>query len=238
MKIIGQLVCGPGEAKRYLPETLNEFKRLCDDVVVALCNATPAEKRLVRSYDFRSYEDNREWGKEQPTIKTDLLRRIRQLEPDWIIVLDADETLPTVSRGTFENLSIGRRAMQFYVVNLWNDVSHYNEKLSFWNVRAYQPAAFTSSQFLRRPVHCGNAPPEFYALPARETYVPHLLLHKGLMVPQQRERKVERYNLYDPKAIHKGREYYDALVAREPGDEYTEREVLKKVTQFYDSLQC
>ena len=36
MRIVGQLVCGQGEADRYLEDTLKEFKRLCDDVVICL----------------------------------------------------------------------------------------------------------------------------------------------------------------------------------------------------------
>ena len=237
MKIIGQMVCGPGEADRYLKETLDDFARLCDDVVVSLCNATPKEEKLVRSYDFRSYYDNRIWGEKQPYIKTDLLRKIMQLDPDWIIVLDADETLPTIDRRIFEGLTEGRDSMYFYVVNLWNDPGHYAKSTSFWNVRAYRPKATTDHQFLKKALHCGNAPPYFYSLPARKTYVPHIMLHKGLMNKLDRERRVERYNQFDPQAIHKGREYYDMLASAGSGSIYKQDEVLAKLNEFYGSIK-
>lgn len=236
MKIVGQLVCGPGEADRWLKQTLETFQRLCDDVIVCLCNAGPKEKKMVASFDFRAYEDNREWGRKQPYIKTDLLRRIHLLKPDWILPLDADETM-SVSRGTLEGLTIGRESCYFYVVNLWNDEEHYSRNLSFWNVRFYKADESKGVQFLKRPVHCGNAPPYFYSLSARETYVPHILFHRGLMKPEDRKAKARRYDLYDPYADHKGREYYDALLAEGTGTAYNESIVTKRLYDYCQSLK-
>lgn len=237
MKIVGQLVCGPGEAKRYLQETLEEFKRLCDDVVVCLCNAGPEEKAMVRRYDFRSYEDNREWGIEQPNIKTRLLWTILLLKPDWILALDADETMPSMDRKELEAITSNRQSCFFYIVNLWNDPAHYSRALSFWNVRFYRADASKGIQFLRKPVHCGNAPPYFYTIAARQSYVPHIVLHKGLMLPRDRELKSLRYQTYDPRAVHKGRDYYDALVAGGTGTVYNQSEVLNKIQHFYGNIK-
>lgn len=236
MKIVGQLVCGPGEADRWLGLTLKEFARLCDDVIVCLCNATSAEKELIRSYDFRVYEDPREWGRHQPDIKSDLLRRIKKLGADYILALDADETVPTLDREALERIAQERKAAHLYVVDLWNDENHYSKTLSFWNVRGYNPNASPDVQFLRKPVHCGNAPPYYYSLPARDTYVPHILLHRGLMRREDRLRKAERYAQYDPTAIHKGRDYYDALVADWTGSEYNQEDVWNKIKAYCSNL--
>lgn len=236
MKIVGLLVCGAGEADRYLKETLEEFKRLCDDVIVCFCNATIREKKMVEAYDFRSYEDNRVWGLTQPHIKTKLLQTAKLLDPDWILVLDADETVPTLDRAKLEEIAKDRDSCQFYVVNLWNDQSHYSRALSFWNVRFYRPGATPDTQFLRKPVHCGNAPPYFYALPAKSTYVPHILLHKGLMRQEDRMRKAERYQQFDPRAEHKGREYYDTLLATHTGTTYNQEEVTQKIYEYCEHL--
>lgn len=234
MKIVGQLVCGPNE--KYLEKTLQEFARLCDDVIVATCNATEREINLLKKYDFRNYQDNREWGKHQPDIKTDLLTRIHRLGADAILVLDADESLPTTTRRDLEQIGRVQEAAQFFVVDLWNDEQHYKKSLSFWNIRFYCADPTRGTQFLRKPLHCGNAPPYFYALPARDTYVPHLLVHRGLMDPADRQRKWERYQQYDPQAIHKGREYYDALLT-DTAAEYNQNEVLKKVQEYCARLK-
>ena len=233
MKIVGQMVCGPGEADRYLEDTLKEFQRLCDDAIVATCSAGQKELKLLDQYDFRHYEDNREWGKAQPQIKTNLLKKIKALQADYILVLDADETVPTLRhRSDLEDIGLRREAAQLYVVNLWNDRAHYAKTLSFWNVRAYNPNATNETQFLRRPLHCGNAPPYFYAIPPKRSYVPHILLHRGIMLPSDREKKAELYRIYDPTGEHKNwdyGQYYDALVAPGGGSEYNQEDLMKKL---------
>lgn len=240
MRVIGQLVCGPGEADRYLRATLKELKRLCDDVIVCLCNAGPKEAAMVAEFDFRAYSDDREWGRWQWAIKQDLLARIRLLNPDWVIALDADETMPTLTRASFEKLAEDRRAMQFFVVNLWNDPDSYAPELSFWNVRAYNPNAFSEadSLFIHKAVHCGNAPSVFYALAPKETYVAQVLLHKGLMEEATRRKKSTRYAQYDPYAVHKGRDYYDALggVARVIMKPYDQGAVAEQIIKFVNTL--
>lgn len=237
MKIVGQLVVGPGEADRYLETTLKEFQRLTDDAVAVTCNATAKEITLLNRYDIRHYEDNREWGRHQPDIKTRLLGVINRLSPDWVLPLDADESMPTVrTRTGLEELTGHRESCFFYVVNLWNDEAHYKKSLSFWNVRLYAPRYNQSTQFLRKAVHCGNAPPYFYNQAAKTSYVPHILLHRGLMRREDRLRKVQRYEVYDPHAIHKGREYYDALTT-EACAEYNQEEVLAKITHYVDGLR-
>jgi hypothetical protein len=229
MKILGLGVCGPGEADNYLEETLKEFKRLCDDVIICLCNAGPKEEAYMKKYGIRYYHDNREWGYSQPDIKTDLLNKAVKLKADWHLVLDMDETLPTVDRKTLEELTNGRLACQFHVVNLWNDEQHYMKGLGFYNVRFYRRLPGMSTQFLRQRVHCGNAPPFFYSRPAKEVYVPHILLHKGLMKKEDRQRKIDRYAVYDSKAECKGQEYYDALALDTTGTEYFEQKVIEEL---------
>lgn len=229
MKVVGQCVVGPKEP--YFEETLKEFERLCDDAVIATCNATDREKKLIKKYGFWQYEDNREWGRWQPDIKTSLLRKIRGLIPGGILVLDADETVPTMDRQSLRLLLASKVSIQLYVVNLWNDERHYARGLGFWNVRGYNPRASGDSQFLRKPVHCGNAPPFFYNQKPSESYVPHILLHKGLMDENRRMAKHARYDIYDPNRQHKGAQYYDALKRPGSGTEYREEDVIKAITE-------
>jgi hypothetical protein len=240
MKIVGQLVVGPGEADRYLEQTLKEFHRLTDDAIAVTCNATRKEIKLLKKYDIRNYADQRNWGVHQPNIKTDLLKKIQTARADYVLCLDADEVTPTLTRTILQDIASGREACFFYVVNLWNDERHYirtGPAGPFWNVRAYQADPSKGIQFLRKPLHCGNAPPYFYTRPAKDSYVPHILLHRGLMLPADRQRKAERYAQYDPNAVHKGREYYDALVADGTGTEYNQATILAKITSYVQHLQ-
>jgi len=219
-----------------MEDTLKEFKRLCNDVIVCCCNAGIKEKALLRKYQIRYYDDDREWGLKQPYIKTDLLKRIISLSPDWILPLDMDETMPSVDRNILEDLTKNREACQFYVTNLWNDEQHYAKALSFFNVRFYKYISGMETQFLRKPVHCGNAPPYFYSIPAKKSYVPHILLHKGLMTKESRLKKIERYNIYDPNAVYKGEQYYKTLAMEGSGSEYKQEEVIERIQELTNKL--
>lgn len=206
------MVCGPNE--KYLEGTLKEFKRLCDDAMIATNNADEKTKALIKEYGFHTYEDNREWGKEQPNIKTTLLERIgRELNPDWIIALDADERFaPEFTREEALRLTEGTEiAWYFLVVNLYNDRDHFAHSTGiqrFWNIRFYKFLPEYGLQFQRKNLHCGLAPPIAYKY---GWYAPYYLEHFGLMDPADRARKVERYAKYDPKRQFKAGTYYDEL---------------------------
>ena len=50
MRIIGIGVCGSGKADRYMRKTMDEYKRLCDDVLIVTNNVTQKEIDL---YNFK-----------------------------------------------------------------------------------------------------------------------------------------------------------------------------------------
>jgi len=213
MRIIGFMVCGPGEADRYLHHSLQEFARLCDDAVIATNNADDKTKDLIRSYGFWQYEDNREWGKYQPRIKQDLLSRVAVLCPDWIIAIDSDEAFaPAFTRQEAEALACtGEIAYYFLVVNHYNDEQHFAHGAGiqrFWNVRFFKYAPQFSLAFQNTPLHCGLAPAFAYEY---GWHAPFYLSHFGLMLASDRKRKADRYKKYDPKAEYKDRVYYDDL---------------------------
>src|SRR3990167_5612963 len=133
-KIIGLMVCGPGETERYLEKPLEQFKKLCDDAVICLNGEDAKRDNLIKKYGFWSYRDDREWGKYQPQIKTDLLTKIVKMKADWILPLDADEEFADMTREKLEELTDKKRACYFYIVNHWDDESHYHLGLSFWNI--------------------------------------------------------------------------------------------------------
>lgn len=209
-KIVGMGVCGPNEADRYLKNTLEEFKRLCDDVIICCNNAGEKEKKMIKEYDFWQYDDSREWGKLQYALKTDLLKRVAKLKPDWILPLDMDE-IPdkNFTREAAEELAHkGPMSYYFAVINLWNDEDHYRHDLSFWNIRYFRFLPEYGLEFERKNLHCGLAPSIFYKYGA---HAPYILKHYGLMLPEERAEKVERYDKYDPNAKWIARQYYENL---------------------------
>lgn len=214
MRIIGMMVVGNGEADRYLEGSLKELKRLCDDAVIVGNNTDSKTEKLIKKYGFWFYKDNREWGKEQPNIKTDLLKKVGRLRPDWIVALDADEVFaPEFTRAEAERLGARDEiAWYFLVVNLYNDSGHFAHDIGiqrFWNIRFYKYLPEYGLEFQKKKLHCGLAPPIAYKY---GWHAPYYLEHYGLMKKEDRLRKAERYRVYDPNAKFKDKSYYEDLV--------------------------
>lgn len=232
MRIAGLMVLGPNE--KYLRKSLDEFKRLCDDVLIATNNADETTIKTIEEYGFKHYEDNREWGLYQPDIKTSLLERAgREIQPDWIIALDADEVFcPSFTRDEAEKLTErGEIAWYFLVVNLYNDEQHFAHSVGiqrFWNIRFYKYLPEFGLQFQRKALHCGLAPPIAYKY---GWHAPFYLLHYGLMLPEDRQRKQERYRKYDPNKRFKAGAYYDELGQELPMRVFDGEGLLRKLNE-------
>lgn len=231
MRIIGIMVCGPNE--KYLKKSLDEFKRLCDDAIIATNNADENTIKTIEEYGFKHYEDNREWGLFQPDIKTSLLERAGELAPDWIIAIDADEVFcPSFTRDEAEKLTQrGEIAYYFLVVNLYNDEKHFAHSKGiqrFWNIRFYKYMPEYGLQFQRKSLHCGLGPPITYKY---GWHAPFYLLHYGLMLPEDRQRKIERYRKYDPTRRYKAGAYYDELGQELPMKVFDGEGLLRKLSE-------
>lgn len=209
-KIVGMMVVGPNEADRWLEPVLEQRKQLVDDMVIVGNNTDEKTEKLIKKFNYWFYRDDREWGINQPRIKDDLLAKVARLNPNWVLPSDADEIYDKrLNREEVEKLmSVNYAAYYFAIVNLWNDEEHYRHDLSFWNVRMFRYMPQYGLTFSRKNVHCGLAPPFAYKWGAN---APFIVKHYGLMRPEDREKKVKRYEKYDPKAVFKGREYYDKL---------------------------
>lgn len=210
MKIASMMVVGKGEGDRWLDEVLYQRKQLSDDIIVCGNNTDAKTEKIIKKYDCWFYKDDREWGIYQPDIKTGLLERVRKVKPGWIIASDADEVYDnSFTREEAERLaSTSAISYYFAIINLWSDEQHYRHDLSFWNIRYFKNDKRYGEAYAKKPVHCGLAPPVFYNY---GFHAPHFIKHYGLMKEADREKKVQRYEKYDPRAVWKGKEYYDKL---------------------------
>lgn len=230
MKVIGYGICGAGEAGRYMRETLEEFKRLCDEVVILVnAPAVPTDKggdlsaeiRLIKEFGFRYVEDRREWGKYQWKIKQDLLDGpIRSIASvgDVMIGLDMDERFDrSLTREWL--LQMPFDAYHTFVVDLWNDEKHYKPESCFWKVQIWRWSG--NVEWTAKPLHCGLVP-RWAA--SYNRYAPFLQIHKGLMRKEDRARKIARYEKYDPHAQYLAKPYY-AMIRSDTAEPFDEEQV-------------
>lgn len=239
MNIVGFMVVGSGEADRYLERSLKEFKRLCDDALIVCNNTDPKTEALITSYGYEWYRDDRTWGEHQPSIKSDLLKRLGETKnPDWIIAIDSDETFaPEFTREEAETLTkIDEIAWYFMVVNLYNDEEHFAHDVGiqrFWNIRFYKYLPEYGLDFLKKNLHCGLAPPIAYRY---GWHAPYYLLHYGLMKPEDRAKKVARYRQFDPNAKFKSHVYYDDLGRELKMHPFDPQGLLRKLKESADCV--
>lgn len=208
------LVVGAGEGDRWLSEVLEQRKQLVDELIICGNKTDKKTKEVIKRSGAWYYEDDREWGIHQPSIKDNLLERVGKLKPDWVLPSDADEIYDKqFTRGEAERLA-GTGAIGYYfaLINLWGDGEHYRHDLSFWNIRFFQYRPDLGTRYERKNVHCGLAPPVFYHY---GWHAPFMVKHYGLMKEEDRKLKVKRYEKYDPKAVFKGRDYYDKLLTND-----------------------
>lgn len=213
-RIIGIMVVGSGEADRWLKRAIFQWGNLVDDGIICLNNVDKKTRNLIKKTPYWSYDDDREWGKEQYNMKTDLLKKASKLKPSWILAHDADEIYDKrFNREEAEKLmDTGAIGYYFAIINLWDEEKRYRHDLSFWNIRFYRFAPEHGLNFERKNLHCGLAPPMVYKFGC---HAPFIVKHYGLMKKEDREAKIRRYEKYDPNAKYKGREYYDKLKTNE-----------------------
>lgn len=221
MRVIGYGICGPGEAGRYMRDTLEEFRRLCDKTIILL-NGTyddmEPERRLCKEYGISWVCDAREWGRQQHIIKQEFMdKKVRLVtrEGDIMVGLDMDERFDRHLTKEWL-LSMPFDAYHTYVVDLWNDEEHYKPESCFWKVQIWRWNGDVS--WKQKPLHCGLAP--LWAA-SHNRYAPFLMIHKGLMTKESRARKIARYEKYDPDQRYLGHQYYWMLKTdtAEPFDE-------------------
>lgn len=199
--ITGYCITTSGEAKRYLRDTLDCLQKLCDEVVIVHNRSGAEEIAMVEEYGFDSYSDSAEWGLHQHEIKERLMKWLSHKPRDLMVCLDSDEVL-LISKKEITELK--GDAWYVYVMNLWGD--GWKRKWSFWNIRIWRWNNII--EFQRRPLHCGLAPKWCYEM---GQYIPIILEHYGLMLRDDRQKKITRYLKYDPTAIYRSKEYYDGL---------------------------
>lgn len=232
--IVGYGIAGPGEAGRYMRRTLDEFKRLCDTTIILGNNITQAERDLIAEYGFKLVEDNREWGIHQWRIKEDFINNhvaqsgIR--EKDMLVCLDMDEIFSdNLTKQWIEKAPLD--AYHCFIINFWNDEQHYKKEASFWNVRIWRWNGVT--KWKEKPVHCGLAPEWAYHY---HRFAPVLLKHYGLMNRDDRQKKIARYEKYDPTAKHMDRRFYKML-GEDTAEEYNESIVLAAIEKEVATYQ-
>jgi len=236
MKIYGMLICGRGEAKRYLKRTLTKLSELCDKIFVWGDGCEKETINLCLSFPkVRFFLSEPLWQKGyQPYIKENLLSIIYKENPDWIICCDADEEFDkTFTRETAEHYAkLGGIAYYFLMITLWDSEKTFRKDGGwvFWNVRMFKARKDLPINYLKTPVHCGLAPKWAYEYGVQ---IPHLVKHYGYLKEKDRIKKAERYKKLDPKQRFQSPSWYKSFFTQPSLEEFNEDKILENLKKKF-----
>lgn len=226
------IICGPGEADRYLEQVLQRTLPLVDWMLVCLNNGTDKERALLNKYSVPFVEDSREWGKEQWVIKEHFYKKhILPKNPDWLICIDADEILDLrITKDTLVSLQgRGEIAYEFLCVQLWDKEDRARVDGGwggFYNVRYFKNLPDVEPRWVKSPLHCGLAPEYAYKWRATAEYA---FIHYGYLKAEDRIRKAERYKKYDPNGVMMTRDFYWRIEHSEVGEYVSVEKLLNNI---------
>jgi len=232
MKIYGMLVCGKGEARRYLKKTLTKLSELCDRIFIWGDGCEKETIDLCLSFSkVRFFLSESLWQKGyQPYIKENLLSIIYKENPDWIVCCDADEEFDeTFTRKEVEYYAkLEGIAYYFLIINLWDSEKTFRKDGGwlFWNVRMFKVRKDLPINYLKTPVHCGLAPRWAYEYGVQ---IPHLVKHYGYLKKEDRQKKTKRYKKLDSKQQFQSPSWYESFFAEPSLEFFEERKVLERL---------
>ena len=220
--VLSMVACN--EEGRYLEEALRRHREYIDAAVIIDDGSTDATADIIHKqlqgiplYYIRN---------EQPKFVNEIeLRRQQwhataQLNPSWILNLDADEYFEDRFAHEVHRLLADPSANTycFRLYDFWNE--HQYREDEYWR------AHFTYRPFLTRyaagfpyvwnewKLHCGRFPRN--VMDMMPTLSPLRLKHWGWARESDRRLKAERYERLDPGARYGWKEQYDSILSSNP----------------------
>lgn len=200
-------MCIHNEANNFLTEVLSDIKQYADHVVIvddaSTDNSSEICKKILEGLSFEIIRNEISKFSNEVVLRKQLWCEIIKNEPDWIIILDADEIFEKKFKLMIREL-----------MNQCDDTFLYSFRLyDFWNKTQYREDESWCAHLYYRPFlvkykkdfdytwrdtkqHCGRFPNNIYQLNNKLSDL--RLKHFGWSVKTLRERKYNRYMELDP----------------------------------------
>ena len=141
-------------------------------------------------------------------------------EPDWILVLDADEIFEDKTSEIIRELAKAQEIdlYSFRLYDMWKETSYRED--AYWSAHTiYRPFMVRyvpemNYIWKETPQHCGRLPLNIYQLPGALSQL--RLKHLGWMKEEDRLYKYNRYKQLDPNAVYGIAEQYESILESEP----------------------
>lgn len=212
------------EAGRYLAAVLKQAAEFVDDAVI-VDDASDDDtvevcRNSLKGLPLTIHVNHKSGFSNEPTVRQQLWRLIESTDPEWVLILDADEMFEDraveVIRSLIEDTTTYSYCFRLY--DFW-DQNHYRED-QYWRAHlSYRPFMVRyvrgfPYEWNTTAQHCGRFPRNILDLPykASDLRVKHL----GWATPEDRQRKYLRYKELDPGAQYGIKAQYDSILDTNP----------------------
>lgn len=212
------------EAHRYLKPVLARLGEYVDGIVVLDDASTDETPEICRSFPkvirFEQLDEALFW-QDEAKLRQTLWEMAIELEPAWILAIDADELFESAIKKALPSLTAESSfdLIRFPVYHFWGNLSQYRID-GLWD-----PLYSKMDCLLRyrkdrtyhwqdRPLHCGRFPAATDPLPT--TLSPVRLLHLGYVRGRDQQTKSHQYLNADPAGQYCPLSHYQSILTGSP----------------------
>ncbi len=197
MKIVGFVKCFNEVKTGHLERCLKHLDIICDDIFFCDDSSSDGSLELAKKFTKNTIilSDN---FKDEINHKSIMLEKTLELEPDWIVSLDPDETFDRLAEeggirklceyGDDNNIE----GFSFKCHNLWDGIDKFRVDELWW--LNWQPKVWKNTGQLQYNLRPGLHHPQFpIGMKNIQRTFDHKLIHYGFNKPEFIRQKYENY---------------------------------------------
>lgn len=212
------------EENNYLREMLTAAREYITDAVIiddgSTDNSVKIAEEILKDIPLKLIKNSQSLFSNEICLRKKQWEEVVKTNPDWIIILDADEIFEDSFKDEIQTLISAKDVDAYYfrLYDFWNE-THYRDD-QFWAAHNYfRPFLIrykpnVSYVWNETPQHCGRHPKTIFEFPYKLSYL--RLKHYGWAKQELRLTKYDRYQRLDPDAKYGWREQYESILDSYP----------------------
>lgn len=212
------------EADKHLKEMLTAAREYITDAVIiddgSTDNSIQIAEEALKGIPLKLIRNNESKFSNEIELRKQQWNETIQTNPDWIVILDADEIFENRFKDVVQNLVASNDVDAYYfrLYDFWNQTHYRSDK--YWRAHEfYRPFLIRYKpnidyKWKETPQHCGRHP--FTILEFSYQASNLRLKHYGWSNPDNRISKYDRYQKLDPDAKYGWKEQYESILDPHP----------------------